>query len=158
MRFAVTAELGTPDVRIDYPDNSAPRLASTSPCLSLSHCGETAAVVVADRRVIGCDILSLAREVHWQRIAASFFNEADHEWIMAAPAEARQRFGSLWCINEAIAKCSGEPLLKVLRESAAVGAKSRYWTQSGTVADCSFAVASDAPLAVDVLEVPIEAL
>jgi hypothetical protein len=213
MRVAAAAELGRPDVRVDYPADSAPRLVAVSDStadaglsrrpsqrsslnsglnqsqnlslslnqsqslsLSLSHCCETAAVAVADRPVIGCDILSRARAVHWQRIAASFFNEADYEWIMAAPGEARERFGSVWCINEAIAKCSGLPLLRVLRgseasrepqplpgsaalrESTGDRGKNGYWAQSGTVADCFFAVASDVPLAIHVREVPIETL
>jgi phosphopantetheinyl transferase (holo-ACP synthase) len=209
MRFAAAAALGRANVCIDYPDNSPPRLATASDrpaALSLSHCDQTVAVVVADHPVIGCDVLSLARAVDWKGIAASFFNEDDYKWVMATPDNARERFGALWCIKEAVAKCSGAPLLKCLRasrpmkkslvdamqgenrlESAAyttvrehfepifnaaarrqrlfhrpasgrVSDTSRYWTQSGTVADCSFAVASDVPLAIDVLKVPIETL
>jgi phosphopantetheinyl transferase len=161
MRFATAAELGGPKVRVEYPDNGPPRLAARSQrseSLSLSHCCETVAVVVADRPIVGCDILSLARTIRWQPIAAAFFSEDDYTWIMAAPDEARERFGSLWCMKEAVAKCSGAPLLRCLRDGVAASGKSKFWVQSGRVADCTFAVASDVPLAVEVRDVPIEAL
>lgn len=115
-------------------------------------------MVIADHPIVGCDILSLARPVRWQHIAASFFSEADYAWIMEAPEAAKERFGSLWCIKEALAKCSGKPLLECLRQNTADVGPKGYWARSGTVADCAFAVASDTPLAVDILEVAIEAL
>lgn len=161
MRFAAMTRLRRENAQIDYPEDSAPRLRTGSPTglgISMSHCCETAAVAIAEHATVGCDILSSTRRLRWQHIASAFFDETDYAWMMDSPGAARARFNALWCAKEAIAKCSGKPLLECLRYSTTPGSASRYWTRTGTLADCTYAVASDRPLAVAILEVPLDAL
>ena len=162
VRFAVSSYLGRSDIVVDYPKDSAPILKGhdlSGVNLSLSHCGENAAVAIASGVAIGCDILTRSRRVRWSEISSSFFSEAEAAWISEPHAPSRERFDRLWCAKELLAKLSGQSLFEFLRRDIKGETDAgRYHIISGVIRKCRYAVASDSPFAIELRAVPLARL
>ena len=161
MRFALADWFGSATPEIEYPDDGPPRPISAATIgVSLSHCQETVVVVLSEQTPIGCDILTSARKTHWQRIAKSFFSKAECDWLMEATATlSKKRFDYLWCTKEALVKFAGKPLLECLGHDVRPGQSTlAFWSASGTVAGCTYAVVCSEPLVMKLIEVPADTL
>mgnify|MGYP000580479410 CR=1 FL=1 len=84
--------------------------------LSISHCGSALAVAIGSQPV-GVDCEQVAARRNWREIAANFFCESEAQWLSELPPQQGAReFVRLWTAKEAVSKCSGENLLRVLAQ------------------------------------------
>ncbi|WP_444887661.1 4'-phosphopantetheinyl transferase family protein [Microbulbifer sp. VAAC004] len=89
--------------------------------LSISHTADYLAVSIG-KIPVGIDCERDHPKRDWLAIAQNYFSSYEVSWLQSLPiALLKQEFIKSWTIKEALAKCSGDPLGKLLKVSSLVG-------------------------------------
>lgn len=86
--------------------------ARAAPRFNLSHSGDLALIVVAQKHVVGVDVEQIRLRYNLRRLIRCALSPAEAQLIEAAPPQSRlAAFHSAWVRTEAIAKCFGTGLV-----------------------------------------------